>query len=116
MQGKYRLRRNAVRHIGIAIAVASCGVLAAGTATQSPGQVHTGMCDASAGIASSTDPTIFYVANDEDQGEVILRTYNLNAPPGSSGPIHESQISAEFLKLEDQHREVDVEGAARIGD
>jgi Protein of unknown function (DUF3616) len=105
-----------MRHIGVAIAVAFCEVLAAAAATQGPGRVHTGMCDASAGVAFSTEPTIFFVANDEDQGEVVIRTYNLNSPPGSSAPINESHVSALFLELEKKHQEVDIEGAARIGD
>ena len=106
----------AMRRIGIALAVASFGVIAAAAATQSAGKVYLGMCDASAGVAFSKDPSIFFVGNDEDQDEVVLRTYSLNAPPGSLGPIHESHITAEFLKLEADHQEVDVEGATRIGE
>jgi hypothetical protein len=74
------------------------------------------MCDASAGVTFGGDPNLFFVANDEDQGEVILRLYSLVPHPNGSGPLMVSHISAEFLELEKKHREVDVEGAARIGD
>jgi hypothetical protein len=100
----------------VAMAVTSCGVLASAAAAQGPGRAHTGMCDASAGVASSKGPTIFFVANDEDQGDVVLRTYERGSPLASSGPINESHVSAEFLQLDDEHQEVDVEGAARVGD
>src|SRR5215207_5834045 len=63
--------------IGVAAALATCGVLAAAEAYQGQPRLHGGICDASAGVASGSDPGLFFVANDEDQGDVILRLYNL---------------------------------------
>jgi hypothetical protein len=100
--------------IGVAVAVTSCGLLAAAEAFQGQGRVHTGMCDASAGVASAGDPNLFFVANDEDQGDVRIRLYSLTAPDGS-GPLKTSPISVQFLGLTKKHQEVDVEGSARVG-
>jgi hypothetical protein len=100
--------------IGVAVAVTSCGLLAAAEAFQGQGRLHSGMCDASAGVASGGDPALFFAANDEDQGDVLIRLYNLAAPDGS-GPLKTSRISAKFLELTKKHQEVDVEGSARVG-
>lgn len=64
---------------------------------------YTGMCDASAAIALSA--TQFVVANDEDN---LLRRYTI----GSSQPATLLDLGP-LLKVSD---EVDIEGAARIGD
>ena len=65
------------------------------------------MCDASAGIALS--PTIFVAADDESNQ---LRTYSTLKP---GPPIHELELSA-FLQIGKGKPEIDVEGAARVGD
>jgi hypothetical protein len=65
------------------------------------------MCDASAGIALS--PTIFVAADDESNQ---LRTYSTLKP---GPPIHELELSG-FLQIGKGKPEIDVEGAAQVGD
>lgn len=104
-----------MRHTGVAIVVAWCGVSAVVAPAWGQLQVYSGMCDASAGIASESQPGCFFVANDEDQGEVALRLYSVILNPAGAGPLKVTHVSAAFLQLKDGHQEVDVEGAARIG-
>ena len=70
-----------MRHTGVAIVVALCGVSAVVAPAWGQLQVYSGMCDASAGIASESQPGCFFVANDEDQGEVALRLYSVSSIP-----------------------------------
>jgi hypothetical protein len=107
---------NAMKQTGVALVVALCGMSAVLAPAWGQFQIHSGMCDASAGIASSGDPQSYFVANDEDQGEVALRLYSIDPNPTSSGPLKVTHVSASFLELKATHQEVDVEGAARIGD
>jgi len=66
---------------------------------------HTGMCDASAAV--SVGPGQFLVANDEDN---VLRAYRAEQ---TGPPIFQADLT-EFLKVDSEHPESDVEGAARL--
>lgn len=68
---------------------------------------HSGMCDASAGVA--LDAQRFAAANDEDN---VLRIY---ARDRSGGPLQTIDL-ARFLEVQPKKPETDLEGAARIGD
>lgn len=68
--------------------------------------IYTRMCDASAGIALSTN--IFVAADDESNR---LRTYARNKP---GVPIAELELGG-FLQIGKGNPEIDVEGAARVG-
>ena len=67
---------------------------------------HTGMCDASAGVALGEK--LFLAANDEDN---TLRVYrnDIGGPP-----ITELNLNA-FLEVQGSSLETDIEGAAQIG-
>jgi Protein of unknown function (DUF3616) len=67
---------------------------------------HAGMCDASASVAIA--PTMFIVANDEDN---MLRVYWRDKP---GKPVHEFDLTS-FLKVGPK-QEADIEGATRMGD
>jgi hypothetical protein len=64
------------------------------------------MCDPSAAVAISD--TLFVVASDEDN---VLRVY----ARGSSGAPRRFDLNS-FLKPDEDHPEVDIEGGTRIGD
>jgi hypothetical protein len=84
-----------------------CGVGTFGAVQVAEETIFTRMCSASAGVALS--PDIFVVADDEINR---LRTYS-RAKPGI--PIHELDLSA-FLQVGKGNPEIDLEGAAQIGD
>jgi hypothetical protein len=67
---------------------------------------YRGLCDASAAVALS--PTRFVVANDEDN---LLRVFRFGNPVATAKPL---DLSA-FLGIANG-KEVDIEGAARMGD
>jgi hypothetical protein len=67
---------------------------------------YPGMCDASAAVA--VGPTMFVVANDEDN---VLRVYQRNT---SDNPVTTFDLTS-FLNLDPEHPEADIEGATRIG-
>lgn len=67
---------------------------------------HSGICDASAGIALDDENII--VANDEDN---ILRVYKAN----QSGDCLRSYDISKMLVLEKPDQEADIEGAAQLG-
>ena len=69
--------------------------------------IYARMCDASAGIALSTN--IFVAADDESNR---LRTYSRSRP---GIPIHELPLGG-FLQIGKGNPEIDVEGAAQVGD
>ena len=69
--------------------------------------VFTGMCDASAAVAVSSN--LFIVANDEDN---VLRLYDANRP----GPALQEYDFNDFLEVHGKSLEADLEGAARMGD
>jgi hypothetical protein len=69
--------------------------------------LHTGCCDASAGVAVSSN--LFLVANDEDN---LLRVYRRDI----SGPPLQSFEAGTFLAVDAKKPETDLEGAARVGD
>ncbi len=73
----------------------------------SPPITYFGMCDASAAVAIGHDA--FAVANDEDN---VIRVYQRQPP---TLPVSSFDLSA-FLKLSRGAQEVDLEGAAGIGD
>lgn len=70
-------------------------------------RIYRGMCDASAAVA--LDEQTFVVANDEDN---LLRIYKTE---GSGAPIATFDLVS-VLKLDPDDGEMDIEGAARIGD
>ena len=72
-------------------------------------KVFTGMSDASGAVA--LDENTFIVANDEDN---ILRIYDLN-DPGQIGLTYLSKVFKGEIS-DDDKREIDIEGAARLGD
>lgn len=67
---------------------------------------HFGMCDASAAV--SLDASLFVVGNDEDN---ILRVYKHDE---SGAPIYSQDLS-EFLQINPESPEADIEAATRIG-
>jgi hypothetical protein len=67
---------------------------------------HSGMCNASAAVAISSD--LFLVANDEDN---LLRLYRNDQ---SGPPLKQFDMSA-FLGVQGRSLEADLEAAARIG-
>lgn len=69
--------------------------------------LHHGCCDASAGVAVSSN--LFLVANDEDN---LLRVYRRD----QSGRPVQSFSAGEFLHVDPRQPESDIEGAARLGD
>ena len=69
--------------------------------------IYTRMCDASAGIALSTN--IFVAADDESNQ---LRTYARNRP---GAPVNLLELGG-FLQIGKGNPEIDVEGAAQVGD
>lgn len=83
--------------------------IAIGGAAHASGAVSVrfGLCDASAGVAISEEA--FVVADDETN---VLRVYRFNQ---GETPIHEVQLDR-ALDVDPKEPEVDIEGAARIGD
>ncbi len=75
--------------------------------TLGPAIKHSGCCDASAGVAVSSN--LFLVANDEDN---LLRVYRRDQP----GPPVQAFESGRFLHVDPKKPETDIEGAARVGD
>jgi hypothetical protein len=80
---------------------------------------HFGMCDASAAVP--VGPTMFVVANDEDNRLRVYRRDN----PGGPVPVYRSKHPKEpvpsvdlssFLKVDPEQPEADIEGATRVGD
>jgi hypothetical protein len=69
--------------------------------------MHIGCCDASAGVAVSSN--LFFIANDEDN---LLRVYRSDR----SGPAVQSFQTGPFLHVDPRKPESDIEGAARVGD
>jgi hypothetical protein len=73
----------------------------------SPAILHAGCCDASAGVAVTSN--LFLVANDEDS---LLRVYRRDR----SGPPVQSFQAGAFLDVDPRRPETDLEGATRVGD
>jgi hypothetical protein len=103
------------RMIGCILAlIASALVLLAQKSSggQKPVQIaepirHLGCCDASAGVAVSSN--LFIVANDEDNS---LRVYRRD----KSGPPVQAFQAGPFLHVDPKKPETDLEGAAAVGD
>src|ERR1051325_1639510 len=87
--------------------------LAVATATAAPfmevsaAASYRGMCDASAGVALSSN--LFAVANDEDN---VVRTYRIDH---TNAPVQSADLSS-FLRVDGKWPETDLEGAAWLGD
>lgn len=90
-------------------ALASCGQKAEDPKPSALGEpvLHIGCCDASAGVAVSTN--LFIVANDEDN---LLRVYRRDR----SGPPVQSFQAGPFLHVDPRRPETDLEASVRIGD
>ncbi len=69
--------------------------------------VYTGMCDASAGVAISSN--LFVAADDELN---VLRVYPIDKPGSAVATL---RLDA-FLEVQSNSPEADIEGAARVGD
>lgn len=96
----------------LAVGAASCADQEAGgvkSSSSSLGEatLHHGCCDASAGVAVSSN--LFLVANDEDN---LLRVYRRD----QSGPAVQAFQTGAFLHVDPRRPESDIEGAARVGD
>jgi hypothetical protein len=95
----------------LAVGAASCADEKAQGTKTSPAlgeaTLHYGCCDASAGVAVSSN--LFLVANDEDN---LLRVYRRDR----SGPAVQGFQTSEFLQVDPLQPESDIEGAARVGD
>jgi hypothetical protein len=90
-----------------ALIATACCCLAANYEHQlSSVTVYIGLCDASAAVSLSSDT--FVAASDENN---TLRIYR----DGQKQPLSEAALS-NFLELETEHPEADIEGAARIDD
>jgi hypothetical protein len=90
--------------LGAAILCGASTVVAAGLAKQT---THYGLCDASAAVA--LDKSLFVLGGDEDN---VLRVYRR----GESGkPVQEFDLNS-FLQPRKKNPEVDIEGAAQLGD
>lgn len=70
-------------------------------------KTYIGLCDASAGVAVTSD--LFVVADDESN---LLRTYSISKP---GAPVQTVNLDR-FLKVEKKSPEADIEGAAQMGD
>jgi hypothetical protein len=99
------------RHVaiggGIALGVIGAARLEARDLKATEPLVHSGMCDASAGVPLGDD--FFAVANDEDN---TLRVYRNDR----SGPPMRGVDLTTFLHVNPKSPETDLEGAARVGD
>jgi len=91
----------------LAAAIALAAVAPARAAGPDAAPVFSGMCDASAGVFLAAD--LVAVANDEDN---VLRIYDVRK---GGTPAKELDLDA-FLRLEEKHPEVDLEGAALLAD
>jgi len=96
----------------LAVGAASCADQAAKDEKMSSpalgaATLHYGCCDASAGVAVSSN--LFLVANDEDN---LLRVYRRD----QSGPAVQGFATGEFLHVDPKQPESDIEGAARVGE
>jgi hypothetical protein len=76
-------------------------------------KVHEGVCDASAAIFIEPGSTRFLVADDEDQKNTTLRLYDAET---SGPPIEQFQLSNQFLAPDAEEPEIDLEGAAFLGE
>lgn len=96
------------RNVSTVLAVIIAVLLAPPATPQASLEIteHSGMCDASAAVVIT--PTMFIVANDEDN---MLRVYWRDRP---GKPVHEFDLTS-FLQPEPK-QEADIEGATRMGD
>jgi Protein of unknown function (DUF3616) len=97
-------RRRRLLRIGVIVLASAC--VPAAAQDQPSILEYSGMCDASAAIALDKD--IFLVASDEDN---VLRVYRRGKPK-----VKQHIRLDTDLKVDPEEPEVDIEGAARIGD
>ena len=83
-----------------------CAAVAQAAQLSAPA-VYSGMCDASAAVAVSSN--LFVVADDEDNK---IRLY----PAHEGGPPLNVFDFSSFLRIDPKEPELDIEGAARVGD
>jgi hypothetical protein len=84
-----------------------CSLAAPAFASRPEPMIYTGLCDASAVVGLGQG--YFAVADDEDN---VIRVYRRD---GGSRPVYSIELSA-FLRTYGKGREVDMEGATRLGD
>lgn len=78
-----------------------------------PLKTHLGVCDASAAVSIQAGTTLFVVADDEDQERTRLRVYDA-AQDGP--PVREHVLDVHALAPDPKEPEIDLEGAAWLGD
>lgn len=97
------------------VALIPFGLLVSATFASPPAGVvieYPGLCNASAAVA--LDGGRFLVADDEDKPTTLLRVYRVGHP---EGPLSLLPLPNDAMELDpSQDLEVDIEGAARIGD
>jgi len=105
-QDKLHFKSAGIRPIALVLPLA-CLMIQPITLASDQVAVRFGLCDASAGVAISD--RAFVVADDETN---ILRIYNV---AGGQTPVQELDLD-KSLDVDPKEPEVDIEGAARIGD
>jgi hypothetical protein len=73
---------------------------------------HDGIRDASASVGYRRGTSLFLVASDEDKERTLLRLYDATQ---DGGPIREFEVPNDFLDVDEDYPEVDLEGAACVG-
>lgn len=99
--------RTALRQILFTLLALGCVLADPVLASRPEPLVYSGLCDASAVVGLGQG--YFAVADDEDN---VIRVYRRN---GGSRPVYSIELSA-FLRTYGKGREVDMEGATRLGD
>lgn len=102
-----------IRRISLILIVSAAAVAAAGADAPSDSLVeYQGLCNASASVA--LDGGRFIVADDEDKPKTFLRVYRAGQ---AELPLSTHLVSNDAMELDpSEDLEVDLEGAARIGD
>jgi hypothetical protein len=77
-----------------------------------PVRRHDGIRDASAAVGYKRGTSLFLVASDEDRERTFLRLYDATQ---DGGPVREFEVPPDFLAVDEDHPEVDLEGAACVG-
>jgi hypothetical protein len=77
-----------------------------------PVRRHDGIRDASAAVGYKRGTSLFLVASDEDKERTFLRLYDATQ---DGGPVREFEVPSDFLAVDQDHPEVDLEGAACLG-
>jgi hypothetical protein len=77
-----------------------------------PIRTHHGIRDASAAVTYRRGTTLFLVASDEDQQTTHLRLYDTEQ---DGPPVREFALPHDFLSVDPQNPEIDLEGATWMG-